>query len=263
MAFQFSVKPPIFEDEGALHYTWGKFLLSVSGVKKDKQISEKRRNIVIVSVVVVVIAMLVAATVLAGHQANRVPYEYQLRESLGQPLETVIQNMELGMDDLQMLSPGVYSVKGGCRLSGVPFELKLYFGENDALLNGFEYLAEYDAGVAKAASDLYKIGIDLRMDVTKPSGLDGIKLTRAGLKNHFENDALSVQQSSNFTSFAGDSVEQYLRQLEASENWEGRVGEYLTKNAILYEDVDMQYTPENERVYIQISYVIEPDRSKL
>lgn len=263
MAFQFSVKPPMFEDEGALHYSRGKFLLSISGVKKDKQVSERVRNIAIVSAVVVVIAILVIATILAGHQANRVPYEIQLRESLGQPIENVAKNMELDIGDFEQVSPGVYSLKDGCRLSGVPFSITLHFGEKDALLNGFEYLAEYDAGISKAASDLYKIAIDLRMDITKPEGLDGIKLTRGGLKDHFKNNALSVQYSSNFTPFAGNSAEQYLRQLEASEDWEGRVGEYLTKNAVYYEDIDVKYTPESERVYIRIAYVIEPDRSKM
>lgn len=262
MAFQFSVKPPMFEDEGALHIAKGKFILSVSGVHRDKQISERVRNIVIVSAVVVVIALLLVTTLLAGHQANRLPYEFQLRESLGQPIETVAKNMELSVDDFEQLSPGIYSVKGGCKLSGVPLKLTLYFSDG-LLLNSFEYLSEYEAGIGKAASDLYKIAIDLRLDKTKPEELEGIKLSAGGLRKYFQNNALSVQSSSVFTSYAGESVRQYMGQLEASENWEGRVGEYLTKNAVLYEDVDIQYAPENEKVYIRIGYVIEPDRSKI
>lgn len=263
MGFQFSVKPPMFEDEGALHIARGKFILSVSGVKKDKQVSERVRNIAIVSAVIVVIALLAVATLLAGHQANRVPFEIQLRESLGQPLETVAENMDLKLDDFEQLSPGVYSVKDGCRLSGVPFGITLYFSENNALLSGFEYLAQYDASAGKAASDLYKIAIDLRLDKSESDVLEGIKLTRSGLIDYFKNNALSVQHSNNVTSFAGDSANLYLRQLEEQEGWEGRVGDYLVKKAVLYEDVDIQYSQETEKVYIQIAYVIEPDRSMM
>lgn len=262
MAFQFNVKPPMFEDEGALHYTWGKFILSVSGVEKKKEVTQKARNIAIVSAVVVVIALLVLATIIAGHQANSMPYKHLLSESIGQPLEAIAADLELSVDTFEQQQPGVYTVKEGCELSGIPFGITLYFGEN-AELTGFTYLTEYKANVNKAATDLYKLAIDFRVNSLAQEELADADLTVRGLKKQFADGefALRVEHNSSPT-YSESQVYKYLRQAEASENWPGRVGTYVTVSAMLYEDIVMCYTPETEMVSVEVSYSVEPDRSK-
>ena len=257
----FGVKAPYFENEGALHMTRGKFILSISGVQKKWEATEKTKKIAMIAAVCLVFGVLVAATLIAGHQANSMPYEYLLSESIGQPLEAVSASLELSTDAFEQLQPGVYTVKDGCKLSGIPFGITLYFGEN-AELTGFTYLAEYEAGANKAASDLYKLGIDFRLKQLAQEELANSDLTVRGLKAQFAEGkfVLRVEHNSSPT-YSESQVYKYLRQIEASENWPGRVGEYVTANAMLYKDVELRYTPETETVYVQISYCIEPDRS--
>lgn len=258
----FGVKAPCFENEGALHMTSGKFILSISGVQKKWEATEKRKKIAMIVAVCVVLTVLIVATLIAGHQANSMPYEYLLSESIGQPLEAVADNLKLSEDAFEQLQPGVYTIKEGCKLSGIPFAVALKFGE-DAELIGFTYLAEYKAGVNKAASDLYKLAIDLRLKRLAQDALADTDLTMHGLKKQFADGefALRVEHNSSPT-YSESQVYKYLRQVEASGNWPGRVGEYVTVNAMVYEDIDLRYTPETETVYVQVAYTIEPDRSK-
>ncbi len=258
----FGVKSPYFENEGALHMTRGKFILSVSGVQKKWEATEKTKKIAIVAAVCVVLLLLAAATLIAGHQANSMPYKYLLSESVGQPLEAVAASLELSVDAFEQLQPGVYTVKDGCKLSGIPFGITLCFGEN-AELTGFTYLAEYEAGAGKAASDLYKLAIDFQLKRLAQEQLADTDLTARGIKKQFETGefALRIEHNASPT-YSESQVYKYLRQVEASENWPGRVGEYVTVNAMLYEDIELCYTPETETVYVQVAYSIEPDRSK-
>ena len=258
----FGVKAPCFENEGAVHMTRGKFILSVSGVQKRWEATEKSKRIAVITAVCVVILALIAATFLAGHQANTMPYQYRLSELIGQPLEAVATDLELGTDAFEQVQSGVYRIKDGCTLSGIPFEITLRFGENGELI-GFTYLAEYEAGAGKAASDLYKLAIDFGLKKLAQEQLADTDLSARGIKKQFETGEFSLRITHDSSpSYSESQAYKYLRQVEASETWPGRIGEYVTASAMLYEDIDLQYVAEKQTVHVQVAYTVEPDRSK-
>ena len=46
--------------------------------------------------------------------------------------------------------------------------------------------------------------------------------------------------------------DKYLDDLEAAEDWPGRVGDYIVRQAVSYYEIRMEYTPETESVLIHI-----------
>lgn len=263
MAFQFSVKPPMFEDEGALHYSRGKFILSVSGVQKDKQVSERARNIAIVSAVIVVIAILAITTVLAGKEPTNIPYEIELRSAIGQPMENALVNAGLKSAKLTETAAGVYTVEEDIKVDGIPFDLQLYV--DDGALCGFAYTAEYEADAKKAAKDIYNILVDLRIDsYTLEDGAEPIAVNKKVLRNHLEEGKdLLIENGMNVTpSELVGALRSYLQTLETSENWEGSVHGYLVRPAQVYMDRSVAYEQHTNTVKMQISYMVEVQRDQ-
>lgn len=258
----FGVRGPCFENEGAMHYAGGKFILSISGIEKSEEKSDRARKIVGIVVACATLIVLLITSMIVGHEANSMPYKFMLSESIGQPINIVADNLELKIDAFDQLEPGVYTINSGCELSGVPFDITLYF-DDDALLCGFMYFAEYNRDANKAASDLYKLAIDFHLKSIAKTELENADFSKRGLKRQFENGIFSVHVESDRTPiYSATPSYQYLRRLEAAEDWPGRVGEYVTVSAMLYEDIDMRYSPDTEQIYVRVLYSIEPDRSK-
>ena len=257
------VKPPSFEDEGALHIGKGKFLLFMSGANNDKTISARKRLIVTIIAVALVVSALLITTLLVGHQANQMPYETKLSLLLGSDLPTVTEQLELSQSEWTEKEKGVYQLNQPCKLSGVPFKLQLNFDQNGRM-NGYSYKAEYDADYKKAALDLYKIAIDLNVLAYLPDDAPETDLRKSALKNQFNQGTpliLNVTSANTYENLGDDPVGKYLDDLEAAEDWPGRVGDYIVRQAVSYYEIRMEYTPETESVLIHIICQIEPERT--
>ena len=256
------VKPPAFEDEGALHVGKGRFMLFMSGEKKGEQGSTRKRWVLVAIALVAVIVTIIVTTLLIGHQANQMPYKTKLSLSIGSDFETVIQELELPQTAWTETEKGIYQLNEPCKLSGVSFDLQLTFDE-DGRLNGYAYMAEYQAGYKKAAADLYKIGIDLNVKAYQQEAVQQADLGKGALKTQFAQGqplVLNTTSANAYENVGDDPVGKYLDDLEAAEDWPGRVGDYVVKQAINYYDIHMEYTPETETVLIHITSTVEPER---
>ena len=258
------VKPPAFEDEGALHVGKGRFMLFMSGDKKDKTTTTRKRWFLVAIAMVVLVTTVLLTTVLIGHQANQMPYKTKLSLSLGSDFATVTQQLDLPQTAWTETEAGVYRLNQSCKLSGVPFELEMTFDE-DGRLNGYAYTAEYQADYKKAASDLYKIAIDLNVKAYQPEDATVADLRKSTLKSQFAQGqpfVLNTTLGNAYENVGDDPVGKYLDDLEAAEDWPGRVGDYVVKHAVKYYDIHMEYTPETEKVSIHITCTVEPEREK-
>lgn len=257
------VKPPAFEDEGALHVGKGRFLLSMSG-NETKTVSGRLRKVLIIAAVVVVIAVLVFTTLLIGHQRKNIPYKWQLERSFGCTLEVISGELEIPISDWIDQGSGVYELNEPCKASGISYKLRLRF-DADGRMNGLEYTANYKAKRNKAAFDIYKAAEDLGLDGYDAETDSYVKLAPLYLRKHFANNKAldtSFTHQHGRTKDELDCNESYLRIVESDLDWEGSLHGYLTNPAAIYETRRIEYTPETESVLIHIDYQIEPQRNK-
>lgn len=248
---------PVLNEEGAVHTGRGKYRIQFLGSDNPKEITKR----VAIAAVAVALAVLLIATLLAGKQPNDFPNEIELRNSIGQPLEEAALKVGVKLADMTETEPGVYSANKGIILDNVAFDL--YFYAEHGICSGFAYKAEYQAEPKKAARDIYNILVDMRIKEFVPNGeTEPVKITQKALRNELEKDAIFLRRSSSdLTPTAiNDPVYVFMRRLEDLEDWEGRVGEYVTKNAVLYVDKGAGYDPTTQKVQMLFQYRIEPER---
>lgn len=258
------VKPPAFEDEGALHVGKGRFMLFMSGEENGESTSARKRWVLVTIALVAVIVTVVLTTLLVGHQANQMPYKSKLTLSLGNEFTTVTQGLKLPETAWTEVEPGIYHLNDPCKLSGVPFKLQITF-DKDGRLNGYAYTAEYQADYKKAAADLYKIAIDLNVKYYQQGKVQENDMQKSTLKSQFLQGkpfVLNATSANVYENVGDDPVGKYLDDLENAEDWAGRVGNYIVKQAVQYYDIHMEYAPETETVTIHITCTIEPERAK-
>jgi len=256
------VKPPAFENEGALHIGKGRFLLSMSGDRGGKALSTRAKIILAILAAVVVVAALVVTSLLAGHQANSIPYRLTLRNLLGSGLRTISQELGVAETDWTQQGDGTFLLNDAVKVSGISYKLRLHFDSN-AKLEAFEYTADYQANSSKAASDLYKAAVDLRIEGELSDTLEGVEPKTPSLRKYFKQNKpmdASVSSTSSHQSSDTDTVGQYLKEVEASPDWPGLLHGYIVQPARVYEDINVGYAPDTESVLIHIICQIEPQR---
>ena len=250
---------PAFYEEGAAYTGRGKYRLHVLGTQTPKELTRGT----IIAGVVIVLAVFLLATFLSGKQPKDFPYEIELINSIGQPVETATLKMGVPAANLAEKEPGVYFANQGIILDGVAFDL--YFYEDAGQISGFAYIADYQADAKKAAKDIYNALVNFRIKSFDkyPYYLyreDNVtyEVTRKNLRNHLENEeSLLVKYTSDLMpSDLRDPIRVYMDQLEAMEDWEGN----LIRKAVLYMDKGAAYDPETQRVQMIYSYRIEPVR---
>lgn len=259
-----SISGPVFYEDGAGYAGKGKFFLPILGT--DKNPKEITVRVVVIAVVAVLVVFLVAS-LLAGKEPAEFPYELELMNSIGQPLETAAIKAGVSLADMEEKEPGVYFTNRGFPIDGAAFDL--YFYEEDGYLSGFAYIADYQAEPKEAAKDIYNGLVNMGIETFDkyPDHLyreDNVtyEVTRKNLRNHMENEGdLLVKLTFDLTpTDSADPIKAYMDILEAAEDWEGRVGEYVTRKAVFYMDKGAAYVQETQRVQIVYSYRIEPVR---
>ena len=261
--FQGSLGGPQVIEEGAVQTGWGKYRLQFLGTDKPKEITKR----VVIGAVVLVFAILLIATFLGGKQPKDFPDVIELQNSIGQPLEDAALKFGVKVADMSEMEPGVYRSNKTIKLDGVTFVL--YFYARDGVCSGFAYIAEYKADVKQASKDIYNTLINLHIktfDMYTYEREDNVTydVTKKNIQKHIgDGNVLFVKHT--YHSVASDynlndPIGMYMVKLEASEDWEGRVGEYVTRKAMLYTDKGASYDPEIQRVQLMLSYRVEPER---
>lgn len=262
--YQGSISGPVFYEDGAAYAGKGRFFLAALGTNKNpKEITWR----VIVIAVAVVLLIFLMASLLAGKESGEFPYELELLNSIGQPLETAAMKVGVSFTNMEETEPGVYFTNRGFPIDGVAFDL--YFYEEDGCLSGFAYIADYQAEPNEAAKDIYSALVNMGIETFDkyPDYVyreDNVtyEVTKKNLRNHLKNEEiLLVKHTSDRTpADPADSIKAYMDALEAAEDWDGRVGEYVTRKAVLYVDEGAAYDAQTQRVQIVCSYRIEPAR---
>lgn len=261
--FQGSLGGPQVIEEGAVQTGWGKYRLQFLGTDKPKEITKR----VFIGAVVVVLAILLITTLLGGKQPKDFPDIPELRNSIGQPLEDAFGVKAAEMTETE---PGVYRSNRTIKLDGVTFDL--YFYARDGVCSGFAYVADYKADIKTASKDIYNTLVNLHIktfeaDPNEQENKVTYGVSRKNIQKHLEGGNI-LQVKDTYHSVASDynyndPIGMYMVKLEASEDWEGRVGEYVTRKAALYVDRGAAYEPESQRVRMMLSYRVEPERDDL
>lgn len=257
--YQGTVGGPVLQHDGAVQTGRGKYRLQFLGSDNPKEIT---RNVVIAAVVVL-LAIIVFATVLGGKQPKNPPYEVELRNAISQSLDEAALKVGVKTSEMTETEPGVYRSNKQIKLDGVIFDL--YFYEEKGKLSGFAYIADYQADKKQAAKDICDTFINLGMTSFAPEGEEHtVEINLKYLKEELAKDqVLRIWRTSNLrTDIANDPVNMYMKELEESEDWEGRVGEYLVRKAELYLDEGCEYDPKTQNLKLVLSYRIEPLREQ-
>lgn len=253
---------PVLNEEGAVQTGHG-YRLQFLGSDNPKEITKR----VVIGVVAVALAVLLIATLLGGKQPIDFPDEMILLNAIGQPLEEAALKVGIKLADMTETEPGVYLSNKGIILDGVAFDL--YFYAEDGICSGFAYIADYQADVKKASKDIYNTFVNLRIksfaqfpELLNEEDRENLpEVTRRNIRKHLEDgNNLLVKHTYDYTPYF-ENLKPFIEKIEAADDWEGRVGEYVVRKAMLYMDKGGAYDALTQRVQLVLSYRIEPDRA--
>ena len=252
--------PNPFFNKGAVYVGNGKYALPILAFNEDKKFSKPAIIVSTAISAVILLVIIVAAAWLAGSHAPdaNLPFSQTLSMSFGKTQSEVAENLEL-KEGLKQVAPGVYAIPGGCEHKGIAYTVQLYFDEYEQLLCGYEYIASYKADVKTATEDILKA--KKYYVASEKNRVEGkqLEISAADLEEQIVVDG--IFESSDAWNVSNTSMV-YLQYLENQPYWEGRIGEYLTKNAYVYKDLDLLYNAATQDMSIQLRYMVEADRSK-
>lgn len=249
-------------EDGAIHGPNGKYFFPAVGVTKPKDLTKRKTLMLIVSFIVVVAITITVAAYLGDTGIRELELYDQIYGLVGQPVTSVPTELI----PLAQVSEGVYKVERTVKYVGSEFEVYLYFDENEGLLDSFEYTAAYNSDDKTAAVNISRFMDQFFRNDALELNEETVNVGRKALTSQFrEGGSLAVEESWGITppnAIPGDSVAEYLEHLENAEYYDGRVGEYLTKEARFYRDISAQYAPQEGVVRLSLSFTVESDRNK-
>jgi hypothetical protein len=114
-----------------------------------------------VSLTVIVLIVVVAVFFMTDPVTQKPPYYEELLKSIGQPIETVCENMGITLDELEMIDPdynSVYLLKSAATYMDVSFDLRLMCQARTGIFSRFDYIAQIPGDREKAATAAAQIG---------------------------------------------------------------------------------------------------------
>lgn len=257
------VKPPLFENEGALHLGRGMFVLSVAGPGASKEATHQVKQFIAIAVGVAIVAAFIIAFLLSYQEPYGLPMQKEVLESMGKPIAEVAAHLDVPVDRMQQIEPGLYRIPAAGKHKGITFDILLQFEEHEGLLRNYGYEAKYAADAAKAAKDIAKITKALAVDEITLADATTLGTGKGQLEKRItDKGAFTADASRGGSVLPVTALTEYLAHLEAADYYEGRSGEYLVKRAMYYEDLHIAYEPESETLTMKLWCTIETDRSK-
>ena len=246
---------PIIQEDGAV-YTPKGVQVHVLGVENPKEITKGT----VIAVVAILMAIIILATFLAGKQPKDFPYERELRNYIGQSLESAAQKVGANLADMMETEEGVYKVNKRVKLDGVSFDL--YFYEEEGMCIGYAYIADYKADTKKASKDIYNALVNMRIETFDKypyymyrEDNETYDVTRKNLLAQLENEnGLLVKETYLLTE--NNLVEPLKSFVEDLNIKRGK----KIRDTVFYADKGASYDSETQRVQIILSRKIEPRR---
>lgn len=254
------VRPPLYYENGVM-YMRGRFILPFLG--SSKEAAGKTKRIIAIAACVCAVLIFIVATLLSYQEPYGLPMQKEVLESIGKPLAEVAAQLEVSVEQMQQVEPGLYRIPAGGKYKGISFDVLLHFEENEGLLRNYGYEARYEADTAKAAKDIAAIAKILAIDEIILADETVLEPSKKQLKAYFTDvGAVTADLTLENTVLWSSAVTEYVEYLEGADYYEGRSGEYLIKDAIYYEDLRIAYDPETEQLAIKMWCTIETDRTK-
>lgn len=254
------INPPVYKDNGMIYTLKGIVMPFPGGTK---QASARGKKILAVVVCTCAVLILLVSTLLSYQEPYGLPMQKEVLESIGKPIAEVAAQLDVPVDQMLQVEPGLYRIPAGGEYKGITFDILLLFEENEGLLRNYGYEARYEADTAKAAKDIAAIAKVLAVEEIALVNGTVLEPSKKNLKAYFADvGAVTTDLTLENTVLWSSAVTEYIEHLEAAEYYEGRSGEYLIKHAIYYEDLHIAYEPDREEVAIKLWCTIETDRTK-
>lgn len=253
-------------EDSVIHGPKGRYFLPVFATGGGKELTRKKA--ILLTVVAVVAVALIVGVI--GYFVSDGPQQfYEHTESMstmmGQTPQWIYETFTAYGSGLVDTGPNQCAIPGGAEFAGVAFEVLLGFDKNTQGLNSVAYLTTTKASPTRAAQILDNIlGQFIYESVILPDGGE-LKIDRGEIRKALENPesfALNVTENITPNQTFDHGVSRYLTELEASDDWEGRIGEYLVRRAMYYRDIEVRYEPKTQNLYISIRQTVEADRDK-
>lgn len=252
----FHVKPAVYHEDGAINYGIAKCIMPIPGSSKEKTGDGTKTRIIIVCALVVVI--LIAATILGYQKEIKMPLREDLLKSIGKPIADVAAQLEVPQEEMRQIEPGLYCVPAACEYADVTFDILLYFEEHEHLLRAFGYEASYNADTDQAAESIAAIAEMLFVDELTLSDGTVLEPEEKRLKTYFADHGFITADHS--LGLSSGAASEYIDYLESTDYYEGKVGKYIKKHAIYYEDLHVDYQAEKQAVTVKLWCAVEADR---
>lgn len=254
------LNPPVYNVRGMIYTLRGVIMPFPGALKKTTQ---KCKKALVAFACLCAVLLLVMAILLSYQAPYGLPQQKEILESVGMPLAEVAVQLDVPVEQIQQVEPGLYRIPAGCEYKGITFDILLYFEEHEGLLRNYGYEARYDANTTKAAKDIAAITKLMAVDKIVLADETVLETTRKQLKTHLtEVGGIAVDITLNSTVHSATALSEYLAYLEEADYYEGRIGEYLIKNALYYEDLHVAYDSKEGDMVIKLWCTVETDRAK-
>ena len=233
-------------EDGAIHGPKGKYFLPVFG--GDGKAMTKTGTIVLISVVLLATVLILATANYFSKDNALSIYDYE--HYLGMTRETIAEKLEIDLNDMEYVSKGVYRLPQVVSIAGINYRVGLHFEEQERMLNGYSFSAQYSADSETAAKN-----VD---DLLRALNYGDIAVSEMS----FEQPVL-ITKSWDLTPDEKyyNSVRTYLDHLNKSEHWEGRVAGLLAVPAHWYRDLDISYDPATKQLSVALGFSAQPRHS--
>ena len=187
-----------------------------------------------ISLIVIVLIAAVAVFFMTDPIAEKPPYYEEMLKSIGQPIETVCENVGISVDDLEMIDPhynSVYLWKSAVTYMGIPFDIKLSLLQRNGSFQQFEYIAQIPGDREKAAQVATAIADQCLESFGVPAqeadGVDVVPVTEVTVDKlieiyNIERRPGSMQALWQITDTAPQDTIDYLLAYRESDLWKAR-----------------------------------------
>ena len=200
------------------------------------------------SITAIILIVAVVVFFVTDPVTQKPPYYEELLRSIGQPIETVCENMGISMDDLEMIDPNynsVYQLKSAATYMDVTFDLRLVCQARTGIFSRFEYIAQIPGDREKAAAAATQIGQQCMKVFGEPAqetnGSDTVSVTGATPEvlvemYNVERRSGMMQALWQITDTAPQEAIDFLLAYRETDAWKGRNGD---RPILLYPELGM------------------------
>lgn len=241
--------------------------MPVPGEVKGEKASGRTMAIAAIVVIAIFVVFGLFAHFLIGYNAT-LPLMDDI--SIGMEKSYVLKTKDIAKQvkanggELKEVSVGVFLLED-VKFKDTVFDIYLHFDSNEHLQR-FEYVAEYDTDTYAAARAIAGLADALLIDNLQVDD-QYISMKAGSVRQYIEHhDRIEVDTYSDLTPDKAQPtpaqyvLRQYLNDCEQAEDWEGKIDEFVVREARCYQDLDITYNARIKKLSIRLSYGVEPDR---